>query len=58
MGIDKKSLREFKAIWKEEFDEEINNAKAQMQATKLLTLVKTIAEYLEFKELSKNKRMK
>lgn len=49
----KKQLDEFKTIWKKEFGEEISDSEALKQSTKMVTLVKTIAEYLELKQQSK-----
>jgi hypothetical protein len=55
--LPRKDIEKFQQIYKEEFGEEINDAEAQRQATKLLTLVKTVAEYLEFKQSSKNEKV-
>ena len=40
--ISKKDLDKFKAIWKNEFGEDISDQKALEQATKLLSLMKTV----------------
>lgn len=50
--ISKKSLDEFKAIYKSQFGEDISDQEALTQATKLLNLMKVIYRPLPKKDFS------
>lgn len=54
--LSQKALEEFKAIWKEQFDEEISNEKATEEAINLLTLMNAVYRPIKkdwLKELKK-----
>jgi hypothetical protein len=40
--VSKEALQEFKKIWREQFGEEVSDAEALEQATKLLTLMNAV----------------
>ena len=51
--ISKEALEKFKAIWKEEFGEEISNEKALDSATSLLTLMNAVYKHINKDEYDK-----
>lgn len=51
--IPKKALENFKAIWKEEFGEEISDAKTLDSATSLITLMNAVYKHINKEEYEK-----